>query len=163
MTLRISTVTGCRMSLIRQMVLSFAAVALFAGPAAAQTYWANAFETRTGEMMPVFHAYVGDRPGSTYPYIVYGVLRSRPEGYFWQSFRTPCGERSAGFASSWGFNLWDNGGQGNNARSLFDLIPEGGDDYFAKLVHCDGHRGQGSVEGRTEALKRLRAWQAASN
>lgn len=160
MIFRISTIVGRRMSLIRQMVLSLVAVALLAGPAAAQTYWASAFETRTGEQMAAFHAYVGDRPNATYPYRVYGVLRSRPEGYFWQSFRTPC-DGSAGFASSWGFVRWDDGAQ-SGGSSLFDLLPEGVGQSFAQAVHCAGYKGPGSVEGRDEALERLRDWQQAA-
>lgn len=154
-----STVVGRVMSLVRHTLLSFAALALFAGPAEAQTYWGNFIETRSGEIMGIVHAYVGDRPNASYPYEVIGALRSRPEGYFWQQFRTTC-DGSSGSSSSWGFVRWEDRAQlGGQRDGLFGLLPEGIGEALAREIQCNGMQGAGSVEGRAAVLSGARAWQ----
>ncbi|MDP3400731.1 MAG: hypothetical protein Q8R97_06380 [Brevundimonas sp.] len=149
------------MSFVRQMVLSLVAVALFAGPAAAQTHWTRLLQTRTGEMIAIAYAHVGDNPDTLvsnlgYPYVVYGVLHGRPEGYYVQRFRTSC-DASGSSGTTWGFVRWDDGSESRD--SLFDLMPEGWGRHFAEEIHCDGYRLGASVEGRAEALIALRLWQ----
>lgn len=151
MILRVSTVAGRHMPLVRQMMLSLAAVALFAGPAAAQTHWLTMPQTRSGETMAVMYA----SADGYYPNVAYGVLRSRPEGYFRQLFLMDC-SRGTVRASSWGFVLWSGGTQSDS--SLLELLPENGRN-LARAIQCDNQWSPTYIQGRDEALWLLREFQ----
>lgn len=153
MIFRISTIVGRRMCFVRQMVLSLVAVALFAGPAAAQTHWITLPVTRSGETMAVSYAAVD----GYYPHVAYGVLRSRPEGYFRQWFLMDCSKGSV-VASNWTFVRWSGGPEAGHTR-LLDLMPEAEGLQFARAIQCDGYRSPTFVQGRDEALRLLREFQ----
>lgn len=142
------------MSLVRVSLLSLATLGLMTAPVAAQAYRADILDTRSGERM--FVAFAAQRQSAPYPYIIYGILRSRPEGYFWVQFRRACGSGSN--ASSHGFVRWSDGGQSvGDANSLFRVTVQG--EAFADGIQCHGHQGQpqfGTIEGRSAVLNALR-------
>lgn len=150
----IATVVGRHMSFVRQMVLSLLAVALFAGPAVAQTHWITFSQTHSGETMAVSYA----AADGYYPYVAYGVLRSRPEGYFRQWFLMDCSKDSV-VASNWTFVRWSGGPEAGHSR-LLDLMPEADARNFARAIQCDGYQSPTFVQGRDEALRLLREFQA---
>ena len=74
------------MAILRILGAALMAALLPSGAASAQSYGFAFPGLRSGEPMAAAVAYVGDREGASYPYVIYAVSRSRPEVYFFFPF-----------------------------------------------------------------------------
>ncbi|WP_420471442.1 hypothetical protein [Brevundimonas sp. FT23042] len=155
------------MAILRILGAALMAALLPSGAASAQSYGFAFPGLRSGEPMAAAVAYVGDREGASYPYVIYAVSRSRPEGYFWVQFRFDCSRAASEgpSSSSHGFIRWEDRvqtvGESNN---LLAVTMNGA--LLARRMSCANYGGDpaaGTVQGRGAALRTLRSWQSGSD